>query len=297
MIINSGNLAVLFRAFKTSFQKAFHAAPSQWEKVATRVPSSTAVNDYGWLGQIPGMREWVGDRLINNLRQHDYSVRNRSFENTVGVDRDHIEDDQYGIYGPMFEMLGQTAKEQPDILIFGLLAAGAATACYDGQNFFSLTHSVLDAQGAVQNVPNMIAGANTPWYLLDTRRPLKPLIFQDRKAANFVALQNDKDENVFMRKEYLYGVDMRCNVGFGFWQMAVQSQAALDAPGFAAADLMMSQFTKDYGQPLGVAPNLLVCGPSNKAAAKAVIEAQYLAGGGTNVNYKSVDLLVVPWLP
>jgi phage major head subunit gpT-like protein len=156
---------------------------------------------------------------------------------------------------------------------------------------------VINAAGAVANVANIIAGANTPWYLLDTRRPLKPLIFQDRRAANFVALQDDKDQNVFLRNEYLYGVDMRCNVGFGFWQMAVRSSAALDAAGFAAADLMLSSFTKDYGQPLGVAPNLLVCGPSNKAAAKAVIEAQFIAGGGSNINYKSVDLLVVPWLP
>jgi len=297
MIINRDNLAILFRAFKAAFQKAFDSAPSMWEKVATRVPSSTSIEDYGWLGQIPGMREWLGDRLINNLRNAGYTIRNRTFENTVGVDRDNIQDDQYGIYAPMFEMLGQTAKEHPDTLIFALLAAGNTTPCYDGQNFFSLTHPVINAAGATVNVPNMIAGANTPWYLLDTRRPLKPLIFQDRSAANFVALQDERDQNVFMRKEYLYGVDMRCNVGFGFWQMAVRSAAALDGPGFAAADLMLSSFTKDYGQPLGVQPNLLVCGPSNKAAAKAVVEAQFIAGGGSNINYKSVDLLVVPWLP
>ncbi|KJS28561.1 MAG: Mu-like prophage major head subunit gpT [Desulfatitalea sp. BRH_c12] len=297
MIINSGNLAILFRAFKASFQRAFDAAPSQWARIATRVPSTTSVNDYGWLGQIPGMREWIGDRFINNLSQHDYSIRNRSFENTVGVDRDKIDDDQYGIYAPMFEMLGQTAREHPDILVFGLLAAGGTTLCYDGQPFFSLTHPVINAAGAVANVANMIAGANTAWYLLDTRRPLKPLIFQDRKAANFVSLQDEKDENVFFRKEYIYGVDMRCNVGFGFWQMALRSQAALDAPGFAAAKLALSSMTKDYGQPLGVQPNLLVCGPSNEAAAKAVLNAEYLIGGGSNINYKAVDLLVVPWLP
>ncbi len=297
MIINSGNLAILFRAFKAAFQRQFDAVPSEWNKVATLVPSSTSVEDYGWIGQIPGMREWIGDRFINTLSSHDYSIRNRSFENTVGVDRDKIDDDQYGIYAPMFEMLGQTAKELPDTLVFQLLALGAATPCYDGQNFFSATHPVIGANGVVANVSNLAAGGGIPWYLMDTRRPLKPLIFQERKKPNFVALNDEKDENVFMHKEYVYGVDTRCNVGFGFWQMAYMSQLALNAANFTTAKAAMGAFTKDYGQPLGIRPNLLVCGSSNEAAAKAVLQAEYLVGGGSNINYKAVDLLVVPWLP
>lgn len=123
MIINRSNLDHLTRGFKASFQRGFAGVAPLWGKVATLVPSSTASEDYGWLGKIPGMREWIGDRQINNLKQHDYNIKNKSFENTVGVDRDHIDDDQFGIYAPMMETLGQTAAEHPDILVFGLLAA------------------------------------------------------------------------------------------------------------------------------------------------------------------------------
>lgn len=296
LIINAGNLAILKRAFSAAFKNGFGRNASLWAKVATLVPSSTSSQDYGWIGKIPGMREWIGDRQINNLKQHDYNIKNKSFESTVGVDRDEIEDDQYGVYTPIMEMLGENAAEHPDELIFALLAAGFASPCYDGQYFFDTDHPVLDANGDAQSVSNMQAGASTPWFLLDTRRALKPLIYQERKKAEFVALDSPDDPNVFFKKEYIYGVDNRCNVGFGFWQMAFGSKATLDATNFDAAMAAMGAFTKDYGKPLPIMPNLLVVGPSNRAKAKAVIEAERLANGGSNTNYKAVEILVVPWL-
>lgn len=296
MIINRSNLDHLTRGFKASFQRGFAGVTPLWGKVATLVPSSTASEDYGWLGKIPGMREWIGDRQINNLKQHDYNIKNKSFENTVGVDRDHIDDDQFGIYAPMMETLGQTAAEHPDILVFGLLAAGFATRCYDGQYFFDADHPVIGADGETASVSNLQAGSDAPWFLLDTRRPLKPLIYQERKKPNFVALNQDTDENVFMRKEYLYGVDSRCNVGFGFWQMAFGSKAALSAENFEAAYAAMGAFKGDHGSPLGVRPNLLVVGPGLSGAARQIVEAQLINGGDSNTNYKRVDLLEVPWL-
>lgn len=296
LIINASNLGILRRAFSVAFKKGFGGNTSLWSKVATLVPSSTRANDYGWLGKIPGMREWIGDRQINNLKQHDYSIKNKSFESTIGVDRDDIADDQYGIYSPMMEMLGQNASEHPDELIFDLLANGFATECYDGQYFFDTDHPVLDADGNAQSVSNMQDGAGNPWFLLDTRRPLKPLIYQERKKPEFVALDSPDDPNVFTKKEFLYGVDSRSNVGFGFWQMAFGSRADLDAANFNAAMAAMGAFESDYGKPLGVMPNLLVVGPSNRAAARTVIEAERNAAGASNINFKAVEILVVPWL-
>lgn len=296
MILNSGNLAILFRAFNAAFQKGFGGVSPMWQKIATLVPSTTGTEDYGWLGQIPGMREWVGDRHIHNLTQHDYSIKNKKFELTVGVPREKVDDDQYGVYAPMMETLGQSANEHPDELIFALLAAGFATACYDGQYFFDTDHPVIQPDGTTASVSNMQAGAGAPWFLLDTRRPLKPLILQMRKQPEFVRKDDPTDDNVFNKGELIYGVDDRKNVGFGFWQMALGSKAALDATNFDAAMATMGAYTGDHGKKLGVMPNLLVVGPSNRAAAKVVIEAEHLAGGASNTNFKAVEVLVVPWL-
>lgn len=68
-----------------------------------------------------------------------------------------------------------------------------------------------------------LADQPTQWYLLCTKRSLKPFIFQEREKAKFVSLTKENDENVFMRDEYLYGVSARDGVGYGFWQMAYGS--------------------------------------------------------------------------
>jgi phage major head subunit gpT-like protein len=297
MDINATNLQALYRAFNTAFQGGFAGVSPMWQRIATLVPSSASQEDYGWLGDIKAMREWVGDRIINSISQHVYSIRNRDFELTQGVDRNKIEDDQVGIYTPLFQMMGDSAARHPDELIFALLLAGFITTCYDGQYFIDSDHPVVQADGTTASVSNYQSGSSAAWFLLDTTRPLKPLIFQRRKQPKFTALNQETDTNVFMRKEYLYGIDCRDNAGFGFWQMAFGSKATLDASNFEAAYDAMTGFKKDNGAPLGIRPDLLVVGSTNASAARKIVEAQNLAGGASNINWKRVDLLECPWLP
>jgi phage major head subunit gpT-like protein len=61
------------------------------------------------------------------------------------------------------------------------------------------------------------------WYLLDTSRPLKPLILQKFEDIKFTAMDQDNDEGVFMRDEYRYGVSAKDNAGYGLWQLAYKS--------------------------------------------------------------------------
>ena len=65
-----------------------------------------------------------------------------------------------------------------------------------------------------------LAGHDSAWYLLCASRPIRPLIWQQRKKPKFVSKTAETDDNVFMRKTFLYGADYRGNAGFGFWQMA-----------------------------------------------------------------------------
>lgn len=291
LIINAANLGDMFRGFRTAFNLGFREAQPTWSQVATLVPSTTAEERYGWLGQFPKLREWVGDRHIKNLQAHDYTIRNKKYEATVGVPRDSIEDDQYGIYSPIFQEMGHAAATHPDELVYGLLADGFSTLAYDGQYFFDSDHPVGD-----QSVSNVQTGAANPWFLLDTRRMLKPLIFQRRRDYSLRNMSAQDDEQVFMRDEYRYGVDARVNVGFGFWQMAFGSEAALDATNFNAAYAAMMAFKSDEGRPLGIMPSLLVVGPSNRDAALEVVKAERNAQGATNINRNAVDVLVTPWL-
>lgn len=296
MLINSENLNGLTTAFRAAFQSQFDGVESHYAQIATVVPSSTEKNSYPWLGDMPSVREWLGDRQVHKLAMHDYTITNKPYELTVEVKRDSIEDDQYGIYTPMMADLGHEVGIHPDRLIFMLLAAGFVELCYDGQPYFDADHLGFDKYGKEISVSNMQAGANAPWFLMDTRRPLKPLIYQNRKSFQFVARDNPEDPKVFDRAVYTYGVDGRANGGFGFWQTAFGSKAALTSDNFEANYMAMQKIRKASGEPAGIKPNLMVVGPTNAAAARKLLAAMLIDGGDTNTNFKRVDLLEVEWL-
>ena len=301
MLINQGNLATLFTAFRGNFQGGLAQAASQYLQIATVVPSSTGESEYGWLGQMPNMREWIGDRVVHGIASHGYTVKNKEFELTIGVPRKAIEDDQYGVYGPMFTEMGRSAAAHPDQLIFGLLAAGRTELCYDGQPFFSAAHPVLNANGkpvAQSNIDDGAGGAGT-WYVLDTTRALKPLIHQERKKPSFVAKDKPTDDNVFDRAEYKYGTDSRGNGGFGFWQMAQSSNKELNADNLWAAIQALAGRKGDHGRPLGLRPNLLVVPSNLERAATTLLTAELISDGTTSVSNGlkgRLTPLVCPWL-
>ncbi len=296
MIINSGNLASLRVGFHTAFKQGLGQAESQFTRISTVVPSSTKENRYGWLGKLPSMRKWVGPRAVMSLAEHDYSIKNESFELTIGVDRDDIEDDNLGVYTPLFTEMGESVASHPDMLVFEALKAGFSTNCYDGQYYFDTDHPVLDEAGKTITVANTDGGAGTPWFLLSTKRSLKPIIFQERKKPQFVAKDKPDDDNVFDNKEFVYGTERRCNVGYGFWQMAWGSKQTLDAAHYEAARAALQGMKGDNGRPLGIKPDLLVVPPSLEGKALELLNAERDAAGATNVWKGTAELLVVPWL-
>ena len=296
MITSGANLSILYTAVKANFQQGRGMYTPMWPQLATLVPSTTSTETYAWLGEFSRLREWIGERQINRMKQYGYSLTNKKFEATEGIPRDYVEDETYGVMMPKFQDMGYAAATHPDEMVFALLAAGFNTKCYDGQNFFDTDHPVGE-EGKAESVSNMQAGSDNPWFLLDTGRPLKPLIYQKRKDYN---LTNKTDasnsDHVYMLDEFLYGVDARGNWGFGFWQQAFASKATLNEENFDSAMQKMMEFKSDKGRPLGIKPSVLVVGPSNRAAARALIEVEKKANGGDNPNYKAVELLVVPWL-
>jgi phage major head subunit gpT-like protein len=296
MLVNAANLDAVRVACKTSFQGGLTQAPSHYLRIATVIAAATKEQKYGWLGKIPNVREWIGDRAVQNLAQHDYAIREKPWELTIAVDRDDVETDNLGIYAPLFQEMGRSAGALWDQLVFGLLKDGWGTTCYDGQYFFDTDHPVLDASGSVVSVANTDGGAGATWFLLDTSRALKPLILQKRRDFEFVSKDRVTDENVFNRREFIHGADARANAGFGFWQFAWGSKQALSAVNYAAARSALTGMKGDYGRPLGLSPNLLVVPPALESAGRKLLNSEYGAGGETNEWKGTAELLVVPWL-
>lgn len=300
-IITPAVLLALNTAMKKSFDDAYAAqrAQSVYERVATVVPSSTSSTTYDWLGDFPDLREWVGDRVIKDMKAQGYQITNKLYESTVGVPRTAIEDDAHGVYGPLSARMGQSAAQHPDKIVAALLAAGAASLCYDGQFFFDTDHPIypnVDGTGVAATVSNYTAGAGAAWYLLDTSSVMKPTIFQERTKPEFENKTNPAtSDNVFTKDRYEYGVRYRCNGGYAFWQLAYCSKATLNAANFEAARLAMEQLTADGGRPLGVRPNVIMVSSANRAAAQNLFDLALVGGGNSNPHYKAVEVIVNPW--
>lgn len=296
MFINTTSLNALRVGFNASYKRGLDQADPQYTRVATTVPSTTKENRYGWLGKLPNMSKWIGERTVHGIAEHDYSIKNEPYELTIGVDRDDISDDNLGTYEPMFVEMGESVGALPDQLVWRALRDGFTGECYDGQPFFDADHPVIDEDGNTVSVSNTGGGAGTPWFLLSTKRSLKPIIFQEREKAQFVALDNPNDDNVFRNKEFLYGSDGRWNVGYGFWQMAFASQQTLNAANYSGARTAIMEMKGDHGRPLGLMPDVLVVPPSLESAVLKLLNNEMGVGGETNEWKGTAELLVVPWL-
>lgn len=296
MIVNSANLRTLYTSFSDIFQNTFTAVELSYQRVAVTVPSSTRTQEYGWLGQFPRIREWIGDRVVQNLATHGYAIRNRSFEGTIALLRDDIRDDNLGMYNPIVAEFARQAATFPDELTWPLLVAGFASLCFDGQYFFDTDHPRLDLNGQPVSFANTDGGAGAPWFLLDTTRVIRPIIFQTREPFVLTRMDADTDEAVFSRKEFRYGVDGRCNVGYGFPQLAWGSKQTLDVAHYETARATMLNMKGDFDRPLGIKPNLLVVGATNEGPARRLVAGQLVNGGETNPWAGTAEVFVSPWL-
>ena len=300
LIVNKANLEAVFLNLKTIFNKAFESAPSIWQQTTMLVPSGSSQNNYNWLSRFPKMRRWVGEKFIKQFEAFQYAIVNEDWEATVAVNRNDIDDDNLGIYAPMAQEAGYSAKQLPDE-IDAELKNGAFTAlCYDGQYFYDTDHPVagssvsnkstvvlsaataaaaaasygaartaimtfkdeegrplnligdtLEVPPALETVgkmllemdkladdtPNPYKGtakllvnprltSSTAWFLHVTTRPVKPFIYQQRKAPVFVQQTDAQADDVFMRKEFKFGAEARAAGGYAFWQLSYGSTGA-----------------------------------------------------------------------
>lgn len=291
MIITNASVQALMTSWKNDFQGGIGDAPSQYREIAMVTSSTSKSNTYGWLGKFPGLREWIGTRTIQQMQAHGYVLTNKTFEGTVGIPRDDFDDDNLGVYAPMFQEMGRSAGVQPDELTFGMLGNGFSEACYDGQNFFDEEHPVfesVDGTGEVTNVSNIVTQdaewTGLPFYLLDCSRAVKPVIFQERRKPELVTLSRIDDHHTFMENEVLFGVSTRRNAGFAFWQMAVAVNGDLTLDNLWEGWLRMRSFEGDGGKKLGLKPTHLVVPVGLEKQAEQLLNRELFADGNTTVS-------------
>jgi phage major head subunit gpT-like protein len=140
VIVTREMIANLTAGVKSIYQDAYMAQGGVWQSISTLIESTLAVETYAWLSELPIMREFVDERVIKQLSEYSYSIRNRKFEATIGVAREVLEDEQLGQVKIRVQSMAEAAAQHFDQLLFTLIEAGSTTACFDGQNFYSANH-------------------------------------------------------------------------------------------------------------------------------------------------------------
>lgn len=130
------------RGLRATFMLAFknNEDPKDVMPFILETSSDGPDEEYGWLGNAPSMSEWLDERKVKALNEFEYKIPNKSYEGTIGVDRDSWDDDRMGAVQTRVNELARKARIHPRKLFIEVLKNGETDLCYDGQPFFSASH-------------------------------------------------------------------------------------------------------------------------------------------------------------
>lgn len=147
------------KGLRTEYQEAYDNYVAQSTDIVMTVESNGPIENYAWLGSVPRMRVFDGERKPVQIGMYKYAIENEEYEASMAIDLKDVEDDQTGKYALMAGQIGESSAMFPDELIYSqLLPGGFAGLAYDGQYFFDVDHQV----GASGVQSNLITGKLGP---------------------------------------------------------------------------------------------------------------------------------------
>lgn len=162
MALDTARAITNLRSLTQRFDTGLESASPFYPEIATTVLSDGADEEYGGLGSVPGIREWLGDRQFNTLRGAKFEIANRKWESSVQIEKDDIDDARLVKYGPILQELGMEAVHHPDELMFDLIINGETGLSFDGQAFFDTDHVWGDSGTNDNDLTEAIVDASDP---------------------------------------------------------------------------------------------------------------------------------------
>jgi phage major head subunit gpT-like protein len=111
---------------------------------------------------------------------------------------------------------GEPLGVQPNLLIVSPTLEDTANQIVKANYNAAGATNVQMGQASVLVVPEL-GNQATVWYLADATHAIKPLVWQLRKAPEFVNKTEPTDDNVFFQRQFVWGVDARGAGGYGPW--------------------------------------------------------------------------------
>lgn len=315
MEINTANLDIVFRTASQQFQQTLDKTPTFFGEVSSDIPCATQQTTLAFIDRLPQMRKWLGNREITNAVARSRTINIDPYEQTLGLDRYVVEDDQLNLfYSGALKAQALSGATISDVLLSDFIRTANTTIGYDGVGVFSTAHPIaggisagvkgstttqsnlsvstaltfdnyasvraamrarLGADGtplglvpdllmvppqlestakqilesdflaqfantATSNAPvtNVYKGtarvlvnpwlADKPnnWWLFDTTKGVLPFVRHLRQAVKFTALMSPTDPNVFLARQFLFGIDARMTFSESVWFLSHAATSA-----------------------------------------------------------------------
>lgn len=162
-LLDRGKLEAAYVTYSTIFDMALAKAPAIYPQLATVLPNAGPVNQFNWLGDMPTMRKWLGNRVINRLRAEKHVLTTDWYANGIEVDFDDVNEDKLGLVEPRIADLASMGPAKMDALtvdMYNFGFAGSLGLTYDGQYLFDTDHTA-DGAGSGAQQSNLLVGALT----------------------------------------------------------------------------------------------------------------------------------------
>lgn len=113
--------------------------------VSNMFGSDQSSETYAFLGQSPGMREWLGGRSAKGLPSSSFAIANKHYEATLEIRKTDARRDKSGQIIARVNEFADRSLTHWASLLSTLLINGPSTACYDGQFYFDTDHAEGDS--------------------------------------------------------------------------------------------------------------------------------------------------------
>ncbi|MGE0547608.1 MAG: Mu-like prophage major head subunit gpT family protein [Kofleriaceae bacterium] len=165
-IANAGELDAAKIGFHAAFLQILEQnGPDPLEQIYTQINSSRPVEEWDWLGDLPGFEEWTTDRRLAGLEAFKLRVTAKDWSNGLRMKANDFKDDALGLLPPRIQGLAQKARRHRSDLMVKLLLNGfdgnaypdvGNGLAYDGAFFFSDSGH----RGGNDNKHTAVLGAN-----------------------------------------------------------------------------------------------------------------------------------------
>ena len=129
-------LAPAFRGYNALFNAQYAKTEPLWPNFAMKTPSNSESETFGWMAEIPGVREWVGSRIRHTEKLLGFRLVNQQWELTMQIPETWARWDKLGMFNPKATLMGANAAVKPDLEILNKLVDGFVSTAYDSVAFF-----------------------------------------------------------------------------------------------------------------------------------------------------------------